>query len=248
MENGEMTNEVTKKSGLTTAALVLGIISIVWFPGGIIGLVGLILAIIALAKKKQPKAKAVWGLILSIVGPLLGFITAIIIAIVLALTGSIATVFASLGLNSLANQIDDYGIDHAWDGDGYDYTGYGDYDDDDDYNYTGLTGMDDWYEQYGDLYSDLLGDDWYDNYNTGYDDDDYDTYGDYDYDDDEYNSDDDDYDDSDDSDRDLSKYDQYRDTYGAEMTDEEWDEFIEAYDAIYGGTEYEDWLFGGLTQ
>lgn len=198
-------NEVsaTEKSKMTTVALILGIVSLIWIPGTCFGLAGLIVSIICLAKKKMPKGKAIAGLILSIVGPILGIIAAVVIALA---TGLGASLLGTFGLSSLIGaNIQDYGFDP----DNYVYVP-------DD-----TPGIDD-------------DDDYYNNY---YDGDDYNNNN--------YNNDNDDDNDLQ-SDIDISRYDEYRETYGADMTDEEWEEFVEAYSTIFGGTEYEDWLFGGL--
>lgn len=93
-------NEVsaTEKSKMTTVALILGIVSLIWIPGTCFGLAGLIVSIICLAKKKMPKGKAIAGLILSIVGPILGIIAAVVIALA---TGLGASLLGTLGLSSL---------------------------------------------------------------------------------------------------------------------------------------------------
>ncbi len=180
-ENGEiMENAEIKKSKLATASLVLGIVATVWIPGVFIGLAGLIVSIISLAKKKKPKGKAIAGLILSIVGPILGIIAVVVIVLV---TGFGASLLGTLGLTALMGAaIQDYDFDP----DNYSYISA---------DTTGITNNN--------------------NDDTS-------------------------------SDIDYSLYDDYRETYGADMTDEEWEEFIEAYSAIFGGTEYDDWLFGGL--
>ena len=56
--------EKKKKSGLCIAALVIGIVSIFWVPGTLLGLAAVIMGIIGLAKHKSPKGCAVWAIIL----------------------------------------------------------------------------------------------------------------------------------------------------------------------------------------
>ncbi|MBO7374250.1 MAG: hypothetical protein J6U09_00375 [Lachnospiraceae bacterium] len=67
---------VEESKGLAIASLILGIVSILC-GGGIFGIVGLILAIVA--KKKGQAGPHTVGLILSIVGLVLGLIATIII-------------------------------------------------------------------------------------------------------------------------------------------------------------------------
>ena len=75
-----------KKSGCAIASLVLGIISLVTLctTGSVLGLAGIILAIIALAVRKEPKrGMAIGGLITSIIGFVVGVI--LIVAVVLSM-------------------------------------------------------------------------------------------------------------------------------------------------------------------
>ena len=75
-----------KKSGCAIASLVLGIISLVTLctTGSVLGLAGIILAIIALAVRKEPKrGMAIGGLITSIIGFVVGVI--LIAAVVLSM-------------------------------------------------------------------------------------------------------------------------------------------------------------------
>ena len=67
---------VEESKGLAIASLILGIVSILC-GGGIFGIVGLILAIVA--KKKGQAGPHTVGLILSIVGLVLGLIATIVI-------------------------------------------------------------------------------------------------------------------------------------------------------------------------
>ncbi|MBP5276629.1 MAG: hypothetical protein J6Z07_07550 [Lachnospiraceae bacterium] len=67
---------VEESKGLAIASLILGIVSILC-GGGIFGIVGLILAIVA--KKKGQAGPHTVGLILSIIGLVLGLIATIII-------------------------------------------------------------------------------------------------------------------------------------------------------------------------
>lgn len=163
--------EENKKSGLCTAALIMGILcmiaSILPFGNFLFGLLGLIFAIICLAKKKGTKTKAVWALVLSIVGwvlrILLGIIAAIIIFVVIGfgafLTGLSATL-ANMGLEDVASSIDDYNNSYN---NGYD----DDYDDwDSDYGDWSYGNDDDWGDDYD--YDDYDYDDWdYDDWDYG---------------------------------------------------------------------------------
>ena len=80
-----------QKSGLCTASLVLGIIclvtSFIFNLGFLPGVLGLIFAIICLAKKKQPKGRAKGGLITSIIGLVIGFFTGIIGIVLIVFSG-----------------------------------------------------------------------------------------------------------------------------------------------------------------
>lgn len=67
---------VEESKGLAIASLILGIVSILC-GGGIFGIVGLILAIVA--KKKGQAGPHTVGLILSIIGLVLGLIATIVI-------------------------------------------------------------------------------------------------------------------------------------------------------------------------
>ena len=79
------------KSGLCTAAMVLGIICVATFlipcVGFLPGLLALIFSIVCLAKKKKPVGKARAGLITSIIGIVLGFIFTIIWLVIISLSG-----------------------------------------------------------------------------------------------------------------------------------------------------------------
>ncbi len=85
--------EQRPKSKLSTAALVMGILCVVFsllpFGGLIFGLLGLIFSIVCLAKKKGSKAKSVWGLVLSIVGSALRVIGILIGGLILLAGGTI---------------------------------------------------------------------------------------------------------------------------------------------------------------
>ncbi|MCR4697093.1 MAG: DUF4190 domain-containing protein [Lachnospiraceae bacterium] len=70
---------VEESKGLAIASLILGILSILC-GGGIFGIVGLILAIVA--KKKGQAGPHTIGLILSIVGLVLGLIVGIILGFI----------------------------------------------------------------------------------------------------------------------------------------------------------------------
>ncbi len=121
--------EQRPKSKLSTAALVMGILSVVFvllpFGSMIFGILGLIFAIICLAKKKGSKGKSVWGLILSIVG-LLGRVLATVAVVVILIAGgtigflSLGTIMATVGpylsdmgidTSSIMENIDDGSID-----------------------------------------------------------------------------------------------------------------------------------------
>ncbi|MBQ4275143.1 MAG: hypothetical protein II717_01275 [Lachnospiraceae bacterium] len=67
---------VEESKGLAIASLILGIVSILC-GGGIFGIVGLILAIVA--KKKGQAGPHTAGLILSIIGLVLGLIATIVV-------------------------------------------------------------------------------------------------------------------------------------------------------------------------
>ncbi len=86
------------RSGLCTAGMVLGIIglvtSFIFNLGFIPCVIALIFSIICLAKRKQPKGRAVAGLVTSIIGLIVGFIVSIILTVVLF---SLGLSFAVLG-------------------------------------------------------------------------------------------------------------------------------------------------------
>ena len=135
------------RSGLCTASLVLGIISIVTCALGFLpGVLGLIFAIVCLAKKKQPKGVAVGGLITSIIGLLVGGIATIVAVIFIVTSGILVggTVgVLSSAMDELANgDIDSEefiniinNLDEANDNGGYNVDDYSSLFDDDG-NYT----------------------------------------------------------------------------------------------------------------
>ena len=132
-----------KKSGLTTAALILGIVSIVLLfifnLGFIPGVVGLILSIVCLAKKLEPKGKGIAGLITSIAGIILSIIGGIVTAIVLifvipTVTAGFLTMAASSmasspqtqqfiydAIDELEDQSGSYTYNNSYDGDNFDW-------------------------------------------------------------------------------------------------------------------------------
>jgi len=79
------------KSGLCTASLVLGIIclvtSFIFNLGFLPGVLGLIFGIVCLAKKKEPRGRAKGGLITSIIGLVIGFITGTIGIVIIVASG-----------------------------------------------------------------------------------------------------------------------------------------------------------------
>lgn len=87
MDNQNLNNTVVEeqKKGSNTGALIFGILSFIWCPGLILGIIGIILSAKGLSKNIQPKAKAVIGLILSILGILGGIIEAVVLAGILGI-------------------------------------------------------------------------------------------------------------------------------------------------------------------
>lgn len=79
-----------KNSNLAVAALVFGIMGIIfcWFPflNLVLSIVGIICAIISLSKKNPGKGMAIAGLILSIIGLLLGALMTFLIILGIAVT------------------------------------------------------------------------------------------------------------------------------------------------------------------
>ena len=156
-----------RKSGLCTAALVLGIISIVGSPflnlGFIPGILGLIFSIVCLAKRKQPRGKAVGGLVTSIIGLILGCVLGglgfLLIIVFGASMGGIFAFISALFLgvaseldnpdvqNAINNiqVVDNTGYSNDYDLGGDDYDVDFDFDDDDSDYYFVLsnTGFDD---------------------------------------------------------------------------------------------------------
>ena len=102
------------RSGLCTASLVLGIISLltclIFNLGFLPGVVGLIMGIICLAKKKQPKGRAVGGLITSIIGIVVGFIGSIIAVIIILSSGMLVGGAFMQGVNEA---LDDAGLENV---------------------------------------------------------------------------------------------------------------------------------------
>ncbi len=94
------------KSGLCTASLVLGIIclvtSFIFNLGFLPGVLGLIFGIICLAKKKEPRGRAKGGLITSIIGLVIGFITGTI-GIVLIVASGLLVGGGIAGLSALSS-------------------------------------------------------------------------------------------------------------------------------------------------
>ncbi|MDG1333528.1 MAG: DUF4190 domain-containing protein [Crocinitomicaceae bacterium] len=102
-----MTDGTTKKNGMATAAMVLGIISLALFWTGWIGLlVGIVAIILAVVAKNQIKAdpsmagsegQAKGGLIMGIIGVVLALVMIII---------------AVLFVNAVANEFEDAAMDY----------------------------------------------------------------------------------------------------------------------------------------
>ena len=94
------------KSGLCTASLVLGIIclvtSFIFNLGFLPGVLGLIFGIVCLAKKKEPRGRAKGGLITSIIGLVIGFITGTI-GIVLIVASGLLVGGGIAGLSALSS-------------------------------------------------------------------------------------------------------------------------------------------------
>ena len=88
---------VEESKGLAIASLILGILSILC-GGGIFGIVGLILAIVA--KKKGQAGPHTIGMILSIIGLVLGLIAGIVIGSVVGF-GTIASMLGGMILFAL---------------------------------------------------------------------------------------------------------------------------------------------------
>jgi hypothetical protein len=97
-----MTDGATKKNGMATAALVLGIISIVLGLFGWLGIItGIVAIILAVVAKNQIKAdpsmagsagQAKGGLIMGIIGAALGIVI---------------TILAIIAMNAIANEFED---------------------------------------------------------------------------------------------------------------------------------------------
>nr|MCR4929336.1 hypothetical protein [Lachnospiraceae bacterium] len=102
------------KSGLCTAAMVFGIISVATCLllnlGFLPGVLGLIFSIICLAKKKEPKGRAKAGLITSIIGLVVGGI-GMIIAVVVIVTSGILVGGALGAVTAAANELASGDID-----------------------------------------------------------------------------------------------------------------------------------------
>ena len=170
-----------KKSGLCTAALVMGILAAVFGLvglGGLFAILGLIFSIISLAKKLPKKGKAIAGLILSLLSIIWGCTSFTVIVLIIAIGGTavitaISSFLSNLGMNmdpeylNMLNNLNNGG--YNFDVNDYDFGG-GDWDYYDD---------DSWDESW------LLGD--YDEEDYGNDNDySYDYEGERDYDDDFY--------------------------------------------------------------
>ncbi|MBR5896499.1 MAG: hypothetical protein IKZ39_02665 [Lachnospiraceae bacterium] len=104
------------KSGLCTAALVFGIISVatclLFNLGFLPGVFGLIFSIICLAKKKEPKKRAKGGLITSIIGLVVGFITGGIGIVIIVVSG-IVVGGGIAGISTLANSVSEGDFDNV---------------------------------------------------------------------------------------------------------------------------------------
>ncbi len=168
MDNEQMYNysgdgSEVKKSAKPVVSLVLGILSIIWMPGLILSIVGLVLGNQSTKNGLQPAGVAKAGKITSIVGLVLSILKVIgsTIITIIALIVGIAPFLAAIGLAGAAAKIEsdpNYNIINNYDYDNYDYNnGYNDYGYDDDYGY----GDDDY--GYGDDYG-------YDDFNYGNDD------------------------------------------------------------------------------
>ena len=104
------------KSGLCTAALVFGIISVatclIFNLGFLPGVFGLIFSIICLAKKKEPRKRAKGGLITSIIGLVVGFITGGIGIVIIIISGMIVG-GGIAGIGAIANSVKDGDFDNV---------------------------------------------------------------------------------------------------------------------------------------
>lgn len=103
MDDNELMKETNvvegdKKSVCSIIALVIGILSIICCVGGsVLGVIGIVLAIVALAGRKEPKRKiAVAGLVTSIIGLILGIV--IIVAAILSYQTVKKTAVDQLGI------------------------------------------------------------------------------------------------------------------------------------------------------
>ena len=80
-----------KKSGLCTAALVMGILAAVFGLvglGGLFAILGLIFSIISLAKKLPKKGNAIAGLILSLLSIIWGCTSFTVIVLIIVIGGT----------------------------------------------------------------------------------------------------------------------------------------------------------------
>ena len=142
-----------KKSGLCTAALVMGILAAVFGLvglGGLFAILGLIFSIISLAKKLPKKGNAIAGLILSLLSIIWGCTSFTVIVLIIVIGGTavitaISSFLSNLGMNidpeylNMINNLNNGG--YNFDVNDYDFGG-GDWDyyDDDSWDESWLLG------------------------------------------------------------------------------------------------------------
>lgn len=109
---------MNQKSALCTASMVLGIICLVtcliFNIGFIPGLLGAIFGIVCLAKKKEPRGRAIAGIVTSAIGLLIGAIVTVIVVVVL-LSGGLLIGAAANEVNNAVKDIEDETGINVWD-------------------------------------------------------------------------------------------------------------------------------------
>ena len=108
---------MNQKSGLCTASMVLGIICLVtcliFNIGFLPGLLGAIFGIVCLVKRKEPRGRAIAGLITSVIGLIIGAVVTIILVVIL-LTGGLMVGAAANEVNNALKEVENETGINVW--------------------------------------------------------------------------------------------------------------------------------------
>lgn len=104
-----------EKMGFGIASLVLGILSILccWIYGGFLGLIGLVLGIVALARRESKKGMAIAGIITSVFGIMILIVILICVGLGSIGEAAISDPYVQETLEDIIDEYGDYDIDSA---------------------------------------------------------------------------------------------------------------------------------------